>query len=403
MHNRSLYIDKIRLFIDKPVIKVITGMRRCGKSCLLKLVMEELKARKVSGKKILYINKESMDFDFIRTCTDLDSHARKVFSGVRGRKYVFIDEVQEIESWEKAVVSFFSDGNFDIYITGSNAHLLSSELATLLSGRYVEIPVYSLSFREFLEFRGDKAASPDKEFLNYLKFGGLPAIHYFDLEEESGYQYLSSIYSTILLKDVIQRNSIRNPNLLESTGRYLFDNIGNIFSAKKISDYLKSQHLKVGVETVQSYVGFYLASFAFFKVSRYDIKGKRLLEIHEKYFAGDVGLRNAVLGYRENDISGILENIIFLELKRRGFSVSVGKMEGNEIDFIAEKPGQKIYLQSAYLLASEETVRREFQPLLRINDNYPKYVISMDTAFGKDYQGIKRLNIVKFLMEVNTQ
>lgn len=399
MYNRKYYIDKIGRFIDKPVIKVITGMRRTGKSCILKLVIEELKSKGVSEKNILYINKESLDFDFIKTYSDLNRYVKRFYSNVRGVKYLFIDEIQEIKSWEKAVASFFTEGGIDIYITGSNAHLLSSELATLLSGRYVEIPVYTLSFKEFLVFRGEKAGSIDEEFLNYLQFGGLPAIHHFELEQESVYQYIGSIYNTILLKDVIQRNNIRNPNLLENIGRYIFDNIGNIFSAKRISDYLKSQNLKINVETVQNYVGFYLASFAVYKVPRYDIKGKRLLEIHEKYFVGDVGFRHAVLGYREKGISGILENIVFLELKRRAYNVYVGKLQDNEIDFVAERADGKIYVQVAYLLASDETVEREFHPLTQIKDNYPKYVISMDTAFGKDHEGIKRLNIIDFLME----
>lgn len=399
MYNRKLYIEKIRAFIRKPVIKVITGMRRTGKSCLMRLVIEELNASGIPAKNILYVNKESLDFDFIKTYSDLATHVKKYFSGARGIKYLFIDEVQEIENWEKAVSSFFGEGRFDIYITGSNAHLLSSELATLLSGRYVEFPVYPLSFKEFLVFRGKKSAGAEKEFLNYVQFGGMPAIHQFDFHEESIYQYLASIYSTILLKDVILRNNIRNPNLLENVGKYLFDNIGNIFSAKKIADYLKSQRLKIGTETVQNYVESYLASFAFYKVSRYDIKGKRLFEIHEKYYAGDIGLRHAVMGYRQKDIAGILENIIFLELKRRGYNVYVGKLNENEIDFIAEKAGEKIYLQSAYLLASEDTISREFTPLANIDDNYPKYVISMDTAFGKDFDGIRRLNIIDFLLE----
>ncbi|MFZ2657497.1 MAG: ATP-binding protein [Victivallales bacterium] len=398
MYNRKSYIDRIRPFIDKPAIKVLTGMRRVGKSCLLKLVVEELESRKIPARNIIFISKESLDFDFIRNYTDLNRHVRKMKSKVRGRKYLFIDEVQEIENWEKAIASFFAEGDFDIYITGSNAHLLSSELATLLSGRYVEIPVYSLSFSEFLLFRGEKSAGVEKEFLNYLHFGGLPAIHYFDLEMEPVYQYINSIYDTILLKDVIQRNSIRNPVLLQNIGRYIFDNIGNIFSAKRISDYIKSQNLRINVETVQNYVNFFLASFAVYKVPRYDIKGKRLLEIHEKYFLGDIGFRHALMGYREKDISGILENIVFLELKRRGYNVFIGKLMDYEIDFVAEKAKERIYVQSAYLLASAETVKREFLPLSRIPDNYPKYVISMDTAFGEDRDGIKRLNIIDFLL-----
>ncbi|WDN87461.1 uncharacterized protein BuS5_00429 [Desulfosarcina sp. BuS5] len=400
MYGRNLYIDKIRPFIDKPVIKIITGMRRVGKSCLIKLIIEMLKQNPEHKNAILYINKESLDFEFISDYRDLNQYVIKCFKGIKGKKYLFVDEIQEIAEWEKAITSLFSQGNIDIYVTGSNAHLLSSEIATLISGRFIEFPVYTLSFEEFLLFRNDKKEDIETEFLKYLKFGGFPAIHHFNFHEEVIYQYINSLYSTILLKDVIKRNSIRNVYLLEKITQYVFDNVGNIFSAKKISDFIKSQKMKVGIETVQNYISYLLSTFAIHKTSRYDIKGKRLLELHEKYYLGDLSLRHAMLGYKETDISGMLENLVFLELKRRGFNIHIGKYGNKEIDFIAEKKNKKLYIQVAYLLASPETIEREFSVLKRIKDNYPKYVISMDKVFGNDFAGIRRINFIDFLLHV---
>ena len=398
MHERNLYIDRIIPLINTPVIKVITGMRRVGKSCLLKLIIERLRAGNVKTQQIVYINKESLEFDFIRNYQDLHAYVKKRFADVKGLKYLFVDEIQEIEKWEKAITSFFSDADIDIFITGSNAHLLSSEIATLISGRYIEIPVYALGFEEFLLFRGIEKQDISREFAIFLRYGGFPAIHHFDLEEEVVYQYISALYDTIILKDVVKRNNVRNIHLLENVSRYLFDNIGNIFSAKKVADYIRSQRMSVGVETVQNYIAYLLSTFAVHKVSRYDIKGKRLLELHEKYYLGDIGMRHAILGFREGDISGLLENLVFLELKRRGYKVFIGRLGNQEIDFIAEKKNRKIYIQVAYLLATPETIEREFSVLLRIDDNYPKYVLSMDTVFGNDVQGIQRINLIDFLL-----
>jgi len=398
MYTRNSYSEKIRPFINKPVIKVITGMRRSGKSYFVKQVIEQLIAESVPEKNILYINKESLEFDFIRDYRDLHDHVQEVFSGITDKKYLFVDEIQEIESWEKAITSFFSEGDLDIFITGSNAHLLSSEISTLISGRYIEFPIYPLGFNEFLQFRDDKRGTSEEEFRRFLRFGGLPVLHHFDFNEEVVYQYINALYSTILLKDVIKRNNIRNISLLENVTRFIFDNIGNIFSAKKVSDFLKSQRINVAVETVHNYVSHLISSFAVYKVPRYDIKGKRLLELHEKYFLGDIGFRNALLGYREQDISGILENVVFLELKRRGYQVAIGKLGDLEIDFIAEKGTQKIYIQVAYLLAHPATIDREFSVLKKIKDNYPKMVLSLDTFIGEDVDGIRRMNLIDFLM-----
>ena len=373
-------------------------MRRVGKSYFIRQIIDKIKSQHIAEEQIIYINKELLDYDFIKTYQDLHQYVTDKFSQIAGQKYLFIDEVQEILEWEKAIASLFARENIDIYITGSNAQLFSSELATLISGRYIEFPIYALGFQEFLQFRGDNRQDDDKEFLMYLKLGGFPAIHHFILDEELVYQYINSLYSTIVLKDIIKRNNVRNVDLLENIIRYAFDNIGNIFSARKVAEYLKSQKLQIGIETVQSYLSYLMSAFLLYKVPRYDIKGKRLLEIHEKYFLGEIGIRHALLGYREGDISGLLENIVFLELKRRGYKVFIGKLNTQEVDFIAEKEHERFYIQVTYLLSSREAVEREFSVLQSIPDNYPKYVISMDTAFGEDYEGIRRLNLIDFLL-----
>jgi predicted AAA+ superfamily ATPase len=397
LYKRDMYLHKIKPFINKPLIKVITGIRRSGKSSFLKMLIEDLQS--VPGTGIIYINKESLEYDYIKTYKDLYDFVKSTIDVNKKRYYLFIDEVQEIDEWEKAVVSFLSDDIADIYITGSNAHLLSSEIATLLSGRYVEFPVYTLGFDEFLMFKDNrKREQLEQEFAFYLRYGGFPGLHHMEMEDEMVFQYLNSLYNTILLKDIIKRNSIRNISLLENIVRFLFDNTGNIFSSKKVSDYIKSQKMKISVETVNNYIHYLVNTFSVYKVQRYDIKGKRILELYEKYYLGDIGLRNALLGYREADISGVLENIVFLELKRRGYAVHIGKVDEYEIDFIAEKQNDKLYIQVAYLLASEETITREFSVLQKVQDNYPKYVISMDDSFGSDYEGIKRMHIYDFLL-----
>ncbi len=399
MHARKLYLDRLRRFLGKPVVKVITGMRRVGKSTLLRQVIEQLHQEGVSDDRILYVDMESLDFEHIRTYRDLHTEAKRGLLKQSGMKFLLVDEVQEIAGWERAVASLAGRGDVDILLTGSNAHLFSSELATRLSGRYVEFPIYTLGLSEYMQFRGDKRGDVHGELLDYLRFGGLPAIHHFELDEETIYQYVGSIYNTILLKDIVRRHGVRNIELLEKIARYLFDNVGNVMSAKGIADYVKSQRLRVGVETVQNYLGYFREALVAHRVPRFDLKGKRLLEIHEKYYLGDTGIRHAVLGYREGDIGGVLENVVFLELLRRGYNVTVGKLGAREIDFIATRAKERRYIQVAYLLATPQVVEREFGVLRDIPDNYPKCVVSMDTAFGEDIDGIRRVNLADFLLE----
>ncbi|MCL2304672.1 MAG: ATP-binding protein [Planctomycetaceae bacterium] len=397
MQSRPDYLRKIKPFIDKPVVKVLTGMRRVGKSCLLELLQAELLASGIDEKRIVFLNLESMENAAIRTDVDLYETIRKRI----GRKptFLFLDEIQEVAGWEKVVNSLLTDKKADIYITGSNARLLSSELATYIAGRYVEVPVFPLSFQEHLDFRGEKCGSREEEFARYLKYGGLPGLHAFEWNDEIIYQYISGIYDSVLLKDVIARNSIRDISLLESVGRFVLDNIGNVVSANRIAQFLKNQQRKAGSETIYNYLRALEQGFLVYRVPRYDLKGKRYLEIHEKYFLGDIGLRHAQLGFKEGDISGLLENLVYLELRRRGYRVSIGKWQELEIDFVAERENEKQYIQVAYLLAGEETVRREFEPLQKIRDNYAKRVLSLDSVWGTDCEGIQRLNLIDFLLE----
>lgn len=403
MIKRELYLKKIRNFIDKPVIKVITGMRRSGKSMILKLISQELLEKGISSQNIIYINFESLMFSDLTEFKSLYNHIIEKSQTLTEKVYILLDEIQEVEHWEKAVNSFMVDLDCDIYITGSNANLLSSELATYIAGRYVEIKVYPLSFREYIDFakiqNPQNILSNEEYFEQYLQFGGLPGIHNFNYDKSNIYQYLSDIYSSILLKDVVAKNNIRDVELLERIILYIFDNIGNTFSAKNVSDFLKSQGRKLSRETVYNYLKALESAYIISSVQRYDVKGKALLETMEKFYLTDLGFRHAKLGYRPNDIAGYLENIIYLELIRRKYTVNIGKLGTKEIDFIGTLENEKLYIQVTYLLASPETVEREFSPLKKIEDNYPKYVLSMDNLGEYNIDGIVRKRIIDFLLE----
>jgi predicted AAA+ superfamily ATPase len=405
--KRDKYLQKIRRFIDKPVIKIITGMRRTGKSFFLKQVIDELKNNGIKDDQILYIDKDSLAFDHIKDYKDLDNFVNKNFKKKK-KRYLFIDEVQEIDEWQKAILSFFNEANTDIFITGSNAHMLSSELATRLSGRYIEFPIYSLSFKEFLDdFRKNPSKDIEEEFQLYIRFGGFPAIHNFELKQESIYPYIASIFDTVVLKDVVAKNEIRNIKLLENIIDFVLDNIGSTFSAKSIADYLKSQRLSVGVETIQNYLAYLEAAYIVQKVPRYDLKGKRILEIYEKYYLNDLGIRHARLGFRKDDISDYLENLVYFELIRRGYKVKIGKLSDLEIDFIAEKDEERIYIQVCYTLYGEKTKgksikERESDPFFKLiqeSDFNTKLLISTDKISGSNELEIfQTMNIIEFLL-----
>ncbi|MFA4839240.1 MAG: ATP-binding protein [Candidatus Neomarinimicrobiota bacterium] len=398
---RNSYIQKIEPFIGKPVIKVITGMRRTGKSTFLQMLIRQLITNGVSESRILWINKESVEFDSIRDYLDLYRYVTDQFKTGSETNYLFVDEVQQIENWEKAIASFLSDNIADVFITGSNAKLFSSELATLLSGRYVEFPIYPLSFQEFLLFRTklNIVLNQEDEFALYLKYGGLPGIHALEMQDETVFQYLNAIFSTILLKDVVSRNRIRDVGLLEKIVRFVFDNCGNVTTAKGIADYLKNQKTDVSTDTILNYLSNLQSAYLIQKTPHFDLKGKKHLDFNDKYYLGDIGLRHSILGYRDRDISGLLENVVYLELLRRGYHVFIGKQNGREIDFVAEKTNERIYLQVCYLLADQSTIEREFVPLEKIADNYPKFVLSMDKIGISERNGIFRKNLIEFLLE----
>ena len=398
---REKYMQQICDFMDKPVIKVITGMRRCGKSALLELTRDELKARGVPNENIIYINFESLRYEHLKEYRSLYQEVSKRVEGVEGKVYILLDEIQEVSGWEQAINSFRIDFDCDIYITGSNAKLLSGELATLLAGRYVEIRVYPLSFNEYLLFaetnEDERDLSNQEHFVNYLKFGGLPGIHQMKWDESRIVQYLTDIYNSVLLKDVISRNKIRDTALLESIVHYLMDNVGNTFSAKTISDFLKSQGRKLSTETVYNYIDALEGAFLIYKASRFDIKGKRILETQEKYYLADLGLRHAVIGYRDNDIAGVLENVVYLELLRRGYSIHIGKQDVAEVDFVANYRDERLYVQVCYVL-TEQNTDREFGSLEAISDNYEKVVLSMDSLLRINRGGIRQKNLIDFLL-----
>lgn len=401
MTKRELYIEKIKPFINKDIIKVLTGIRRSGKSVMLKLIMEELKQNKIDEKQFININFENLINRELTTADKLHEYILKKASEIKKKCYIFLDEIQEVKDWEKCINSLrVNDGyDFDIYITGSNAKLLSGELSTYLAGRYVEFVIYPFSFKEFLETLKSiqQDVSTREAFQKYVKFGGMPFLYNLAFEEEASLQYLKDIYSSIILKDITQRNKIRDTDLLERVISYLIMNVGNNFSATSISKFFKSENRKVSVETILNYIKAAEESFLIYKVSRDDLIGKKVLNVNEKYYIADHGMREAIFGSNQRDINQIFENIIYLELLRKGYNVRVGKVGNLEVDFVCTKGNEKIYVQVAYLLASAETIEREFTSLEKINDNYPKYVISMD-EFDMSRNGIKHVNIIDFLI-----
>ena len=397
---RNLYIQQLESFINKPFIKIITGIRRSGKSSVLLLLRDRLLEKGVSAEQIISMNFESFAYSDFKKAENLYKNIASKIQPAK-KNYLLLDEIQEVEHWETCINSLSVDFDVDIYLTGSNSHLLSSELSTYLAGRYVEIPVFTLSFKEYLQFQAHyvQIASNDKEsFARYLRLGGFPAIHTSENTEETTYKIVYDIYSSIILRDTIQRYNIRDVELLERVVRYAFDNIGNTFSGKNIADYFKSQQRKIDINTVYNYLNALEGAFIFHRVPRYDVKGKEILKTQEKFYLSDISLLYASIGYKDRLIAGILENIVFLELKRRGYTVYVGKMDTKEIDFIAEKQGEKIYVQVAYKLDNPQTVEREFSVLLAIKDQFPKFVVTMDTFWKESVEGVQHFFIADFLL-----
>jgi len=401
MINREIYINRLVKFIDKPFIKVLTGLRRSGKSSILLLLKEELQRRGVASENIIQINFESFAYADIQNASHLYDFVKQKMLNSQ-TYYILLDEIQEIDSWEKALSAFMVDFKVDLYITGSNARLLSSELATYLSGRYIEMDIYPLSFSESLIFKQSRYPktnlNPKSEFEHFLRLGGFPTLHTSSYDIDSAYKIVYDIYSSAILRDTVQRYNIRDVELLERVVKYIFDNIGNNFSAKNVADYFKSQQRKIDLNTVYNYLQALGSAFIIYRVSRYDIKGKEILKTQEKYYLGDQAILYAVMGYKDRLIAGVLENIVYLELRRRNYKVYVGKIGDKEIDFIAELNENKIYVQVAYKLQEQSTIDREFGSLMAIQDNFPKFVVTMDPLWVDNIEGIQHVYMADFLL-----
>ena len=394
---RNSYFKRIKPFINKNIIKVLTGQRRVGKSFLLLQIKEEIKRIEESSN-IIYINKEDFEFNFIKNSDDLYSYVESKLS-IEYNNYLMIDEIQDIFEFEKVLRHYQSKNNVDIYCTGSNAKMLSSELSTFLSGRYVEFKIYSLSYLEFLEFNNIES---DKSSLDrYLRYGGLPFLRNLPDNNKVIKEYLKGIYATIIYKDVVGRNNIRNTEFLENLVHFLASDIGNIISGQKIRDYLKSQGIKTSTQNVINYLSYLENAFLVYKVFRKDIIGKKVFEINNKYYFEDWGLSNAIIGDNYFDIGKTIENVIYINLLISGYDVKIGQAGDKEVDFIAEKDGDKIYVQASYLIATDKVKEREFGNLLLIKDNYPKYVVSLDEYTIGNLEGIKHLHLREFLEKIN--
>ena len=399
MIKREIYMKHIRPFIGTDLIKVITGIRRCGKSVMLDLIKQELEESGTDPSRFISINFEDMRYEHLHTARALHDEIRERAAGISERIYLFFDEIQEVDGWEKCINSLRVSMDCDIYITGSNARLLSGELATYLGGRYVEFVIYPFSFSEFMELYRQTApeTSAPQCFQKYLLCGGMPYLSNIRYEEEPSRQYLTDLFNSVQLKDIVRRNSIRDIDLLERVISCITVNVGNTFSASSLVKFFKSEHRTVAAETVMNYIRYCCDAFLFYQIRREDIKGKQLLASNEKYYIADHGIREAVFGGNMRDINLILENIVCMELLRRGYTVTVGKSKNKEIDFICHDRNEKIYIQVTYLLASEETIDRKFSVYDSISDNFPKYVVSMD-ELDMSRSGIKHRNIRDFLL-----
>ena len=399
MIDRPLYVDKIMAYVDTPFVKILTGVRRCGKSTILKMIMERLKTeRNIPEDRIISCRFDSMEYE--------DMTAKQIYTLLKeklspaGKTYLFLDEVQEIKGWEKIVNSLASDFDVDLYITGSNSRMMSSEIATYLTGRYVSFRIFTLSFGEYLMFKSKFAnvGEPKTELANYVRLGGFPATHLQAYSQDEIYTIVLDIYNSTIFSDIVKRNQVRKIDQLERVVKYTFSNVGNTFSAKSIADYLKAERRSLDNETVYSYLEKLEKAYLLHRCSRYDLQGKEILKTQEKFYLADVALRYSVLGYNADSVASSLENIVYLELCRRGYTVNVGKTGDSEIDFVAVRQNEKIYVQVTQEINSEKTEKREYSRLLEIPDNYPKFVLTTDEFAGGNYEGIKTMHIADFLL-----
>jgi len=399
MIYRPLYVDKIMAYADTPFVKILTGVRRCGKSTILKMIMEKLhKERGIPMEQIVSYRFDSMEYE--------DMTAKQMYQELKsrlhpsGKTYFFLDEMQEIKDWEKVVNSLASDYNVDLYVTGSNSRMMSSEISTYLTGRYVAFRIYTLSFREYLTFKSQYAAVDDvhKELANYIRLGGFPATHLQAYGQDEVYTIVRDIYNSTIFSDIVKRNQVRKIDQLERVVRYTFNNVGNTFSAKAISDYLKAERRSLDNETVYSYLEKLEKAYLLHRCSRYDLQGKEILKTQEKFYLADTSLRYSVLGYNDDTVASSLENVVYLELSRRGYTVHIGKTGDGEVDFVATRQNEKLYVQVTQRIASEKTEKREYERLLEIHDNYPKYVLRTDAFAGGNYEGIITMHVADFLL-----
>lgn len=399
MIERPLYLNKIMPFVDTPFVKILTGVRRCGKSTILKMIQKKLKEEHhITGEQILSYRFDSMEYEDM-TSKELYQELKTKILNTK-KTYLFLDEIQEINGWEKVVNTLASDYDVDIYITGSNSRMMSSEISTYLTGRYVTFHIYTLSFDEYLTFKKSYSTIYDikQEFNQYVRLGGFPATHLQEYSQDEVYTIVRDIYNSTIFSDIVRRNQVKKIDQLERVVKYTFNNVGNTFSAKSISNYLKSEQRKIDNETVYRYLEKLQKAYILHRCSRYDLQGKSILKTQEKFYLADISLRYAVLGYTIDSVASSLENIVYLELKRRGYDVCIGKYKDKEIDFVATKQNEKIYVQVTQEIKSEKTQKREYEQLLEIKDNYPKYMVLTDDFAGGNYQGIKTMHITDFLL-----
>ena len=399
MIDRPLYVDKIMAYTDTPFVKILTGVRRCGKSTILKMIMARLKTeRHIPDARIISCRYDSMEYVDL-TAKDMYAQLKSRLSP-EGKTYLFLDEVQEIDGWERVVNSLASDFDVDLYVTGSNSRMMSSEISTYLTGRYISFRIFTLSFGEYLMFKSQYAPVGDAkaELANYVRLGGFPATHLQAYSPDEVYTIVRDIYNSTIFSDIVRRSQVRKIDQLERIVKYTFNNVGNTFSAKSIADYLKAEHRSLDNETVYNYLEKLEKAYLLHRCVRYDLQGRELLKTQEKFYLADVALRYSVLGYDADSVASSLENIVYLELARRGYTVNVGKTDGGEIDFVAERQNEKLYVQVTQEIRSEKTAKREYERLLEIHDNYPKYVLTTDAFAGGNYQGIRTMHIADFLL-----
>lgn len=398
MIDRPLYVNRIMAYVDTPFVKVLSGVRRCGKSTILKMIMEKLRVRGIPEERIVSYRFDSMEYE--------DMSAKQMYAELKsrlasdGKTYLFLDEVQEISGWEKVVNSIATDFDVDLYVTGSNSRMMSSEISTHLTGRYIAFQIYTLSFAEYLTFKAryDEVGTPREELAEYIRLGGFPATHLQRYTQDEVYTIVRDIYNSTIFSDIVRRNQVRKIDQLERVVKYTFSNVGNTFSAKTISDYLKSEHRTLDNETVYSYLEKLEKAYLLHRCSRYDLQGKEMLKTQEKFYLADTALRYSVLGYQPDSVAASLENVVYLELCRRGYKVMIGKTPEGEIDFVAVRQNEKVYVQVTQEIRSEKTEKREYERLLAIRDNYPKYVLRTDAFAGGNYEGIKTMHVADFLL-----